>query len=170
MRQTLSGLARVHDATTDVGFKMAQFCLFVIVFSYGYETIARYFFSSPTWWSNEIVAYALCIGTFLAFPQVTRRKGHITITFVNDYLPPKAVVPMRVALALVSAIVCLLVAWICLKANIQQYVKGELLVRVKPIPKVWLSVFLTYGFLSSGLYFLRQSFDAAPLDNKKDYS
>lgn len=159
MRHQLSALFRAHDAVTATGMKIAQFCLAVIVFSYAYETVARYFFASPTWWSNEIVTYALCIGTFLAFPEVTRRGGHITITFVTDNLRPRFADPVRVGLVLVSALVCFLIAWICLKANVQQYLRDELLVRVQPIPKYWISVFLTYGFFSSGLYFLRQVFD-----------
>ncbi|MBO0344261.1 TRAP transporter small permease [Roseibium limicola] len=168
MRHTLSALNRTHDAVTTVGFKLAQFCLCVIVFAYGFETVARYFFASPTWWSNEIVAYALCIGTFLAFPQVSRKSGHITITFVTESLSPRSAEVARVVLTLVSAATCLLVAWICLKANIQQYVREELLVRVKPIPKVWLSVFMTYGFFSSGLYFLRQSFERSAVGKTKE--
>lgn len=167
MRSIVSRLTRLHDALTDTGFMLAQLCLFAIVFAYGYETVARYFFSAPTSWSNEIVAYALCIGTFLAFPEVSRRGGHITITFVLEYLRPAVARWANVVIALVSAAICLTVAWICIKANVQQYVREEMLVRVNPIPKVWISVFLSYGFLSSGIFFLRQAF-VRPSDISKE--
>lgn len=155
MRQIFSFLNRSHDLVTTGGFLLAQFCLFVIVFAYGYETVARYFFAAPTSWSNEIVAYALCIGTFLAFPEVSRRGGHIAITFLIEYMRPGVARWAHVIIGLLSAAVCLMVAWICLTANLQQIAREEMLVRVSPIPKVWISVFLTYGFLSSGLFFLR---------------
>jgi len=155
-----SRLAGAHDAITSFGFVLAQVCLFAIVFSYSYETVSRYFFAAPTSWSNEIVAYALCIGTFLAFPEVTRRKGHITITFLTESLTPPTARVAYVATCLVSAAVCLLVAWICLQSNLLHIRSEEMLVRVHSIPKIWISAWLTYGFLSSGIYFLRLAFTA----------
>lgn len=155
MTQFMSRLGLAHDRLTSATFVLAQFCLFVIVFAYSYETVSRYFFSAPTWWSNEIVPYALCAATFLALPKVTRDGGHIAITFVLESLSPRGLRVANTLIALLSAAVCLLVAWICLQANIQQFVREEMLVRVKPIPKIWVSVWLTYGFFSAGLHFLR---------------
>lgn len=156
MRAIFVRLGEAHDRLTSATFFLAQLCLVAIVFAYSYETVARYFFSAPTWWSNEVVAFALCIGTFLALPQVTREAGHIAITFVIDILPDPTARHVHIALAIASGLVCLLVAWICLKANITHFLRDEMLVRVRPVPKLWLSVWLTYGFLSAGLHFLRQ--------------
>lgn len=156
MRAVFARLGDAHDRLTSATFVLAQFCLVAIVCAYSYETVSRYFFSAPTWWSNEVVAFALCIGTFLALPHVTREAGHIAITFLIDILPGSKARYVHVALAIVSGLVCLLVAWICLKANITHFLRDEMLVRVRPVPKLWLSVWLTYGFLSAGLHFLRQ--------------
>lgn len=155
MRNVLARLEWAHDRLTSISFILAQFCLFVIVFSYSYETISRYFFSAPTWWSNEVVAYALCIGTFLALPHITRERGHIAITFLIELLPPRGSKLANMMLAIFSSVVCLFVAWICLNANISHFTKWEMMVRVRPIPKLWLSMWLTYGFFSAGLHFLR---------------
>lgn len=162
LRRAARALAALHDGTTVTGFRAAQVCLVVIVASYCYETIARHAFAAPTWWSNEVVAYALCIGTFLALPEVTRRRGHIAITFATDALPPRAQAWLQPLLAVVAGATCLFVAWICLRANISHWDRGEMLVRVRPIPKLWLSVFLTWGFLLAGLHFLRQAAAPAP--------
>lgn len=151
----LTRLATAHDRITSAGFALSQICLFVIVFAYAYETVSRYFFAAPTWWSNEVVSYALCIGTFLAIPEITRRQGHITITFLIERLSPRATAQANFLIGIASGATCLLVAWICLRANIQHFANSEMLVRVKPIPKILLSVWLTYGFLSTGIYFLR---------------
>jgi TRAP-type C4-dicarboxylate transport system permease small subunit len=153
----LQAFAKAHDGLTKFGFQLAKLCLVVIVSSYTYETVARYFFSAPTWWSNEVVGYALCIGVFLAMPELTRRKGHIAITFTLESLPPSAANRLSVVLNLISGLVCLLVAWMSLQENIRQIANDVMLVRVEPIPKIWISIWITYGFLSSGIYFLRHT-------------
>lgn len=156
--QILSALGRAHDRLTAWAFVLAQVCLATIVFAYSYETISRYFFAAPTWWSNEVVGYALAIGTFLALPQVTREGGHIAITFVLEALPPRWSARTAAVLALASAAVCLFVAWICLEANLRHITKWEMMVRVRPIPKIWISAFLTFGFGMAAIWFLRHAF------------
>jgi TRAP-type C4-dicarboxylate transport system permease small subunit len=154
-----TALGRAHDALTAVGFLAAKLCLVVIVVSYTYEIVARYFFLAPTSWSNEAVSYALCIGTFLAMPELTRRRGHIAISFVIESLSERAARALAIAIAVVSGLVCLFVAGLSFEENIRQVVHEVMLVRVDPIPKVWISSWITFGFLSSGLHFLRAAFD-----------
>ena len=151
----LQAAAKAHDALTKFGFTLGKLCLVVIVASYTYETVARYFFAAPTWWSNEVVGYALCIGVFLAMPELTRRKGHIAITFVLEALPATAARHLSAVLYIVSGLICLLVAWVSFEENLRQIANDVMLVRVEPIPKIWISSWITYGFLNSGLHFLR---------------
>ena len=158
LRRNLAGLGLAHDRLSVLSFSLAQICLLVIVFSYSYETVARYMFASPTRWSNEVVAYALSLGMFLALPEVTRRGGHIAITAISDALPPVARARLGVAVALASAAICFFVAWICLQTTIQHFTRHEMTVGVTPIPKFWLSMWLPYGFGSAGLHFLRHAF------------
>ena len=156
----LTRLGTAHDRLSAFSYQIAQICLCAIVFAYSYETVSRYFFAAPTSWSNEVVAYALCVGTFMALPEVTRSSGHIAITFVIEALPEIARHRLNIALAVLSAAVCLFVAWICLRTNIVQFTRQEMTVGVNPIPKWVISIWLTYGFASSGLHFLRQAFSA----------
>lgn len=148
-------LGRAHDAVTQAGFFLAKLCLVSIVGSYTFETVARYAFASPTSWSNEVVGYALCIGTFLAMPELTRRNGHIAITFVLETLPPRPRRWLGAAIAVVAGLVCLAIAGISFQENVRQVVKEVVVVAMNPFPKVWISAWITYGFLSSGLHFLR---------------
>jgi TRAP-type C4-dicarboxylate transport system permease small subunit len=164
----LRALARAHDGLTRLGFTLAKLCIAGIVVSYSYETIARYFFSAPTWGSNEVVGYALCIGTFLAMPEVTRRGGHIAITFVLELLGPRAGRILGIATAVTSGVVCLLVAWMSYGENVRQIANEVMLVRVEPIPKVWISAWITYGFLSSGAHFLRAALRAGGEEARRD--
>lgn len=158
MAQFLVRLGNAHDHVTKTGFALSQIALLAIVLSYSYEIVARYFFASPTSWSNEVVAYALCIGTFLAFPEITRTSGHISISFLTEPLTPAKRKKVASLVNFFSFLVCILVSWICLTNNISQFLREEMLVRVHPIPKFYISGFLTYGFASSTLYFLRHTF------------
>jgi hypothetical protein len=43
-----------------------------------------------------------------------------------------------------------------LNQNISQYIREALIIAaVRPIPKVYISVWITFGFVSSAIYFLR---------------
>lgn len=157
LRRLSAGLGLAHDRLSSLTFAGAQLCLLAIVFAYSYETIARYFFNAPTSWSNEVVAYALCVGVFLALPEVTRVGGHIAITSIYDVLPGNVRARAGVALALASAAVCFFVAWICLETALQHVARGSMTIGVTPIPKAWLSLWLPYGFASAGLHFVRHA-------------
>ncbi len=153
----LTGLEKVHDRLTSLAFGVAQACLFGIVFAYSYEIVARYAFDAPTSWSNEVVSYFLCAGTFLALPEVTRRTSHIAITFLADALPPRPARVLGMAVALASAAVCLLVGWICATATVSQFARHELTMSVNPVYKAWISVWLPIGLVLAALHFLRQA-------------
>ena len=151
----LNGLARVHDGLTDVSFQFSKLCLGIIVFAYCFEVAARYLFNAPTWWADEAVSYSLCIGCFTMMPHVTREKGHVAVTLIVDMLPPARARPIYWFIYLLGFLACAFAAWISLDENIRQIVKDVYLMKVKPVPKYWISVWITYGFASSALYFLR---------------
>jgi TRAP-type C4-dicarboxylate transport system permease small subunit len=151
----LKGLARAHDGLTDFSFQFAKLCLGIIVFSYCYEVGARYFFNAPTWWADEAVSYSLCIGTFTMMPHVTREKGHVAVTLIVDMMAPARARPVYWFIYLLGFLACAAAAWISLDENIRQVVKGIQLMKVEPLPKIWISGWITYGFASSALYYLR---------------
>jgi C4-dicarboxylate transporter DctQ subunit len=152
----LAPLLRAHDAITTFGFELSKLCLVVIVFSFSYEVVARYFFAAPVWWANEVVSYALCVGVFLAMPEVTRRHGHVAVTVVPEMLPPRYRNPLLWCIQFVGFLACIAVAWMSLDQNISQYVRDAMIIAaVRPIPKVYISAWITFGFFSSALYFLR---------------
>jgi TRAP-type C4-dicarboxylate transport system permease small subunit len=156
VRALQESLGRAHDGLTTLGFHLSQVCLAVIVCSFSSEVLSRYFLNSPIWWANEVVSYALCIGAFLALPEVTRRRGHVAVTVIPEALPPAARRRVYAVVQIVGCLACAAVGWICLIQNISQYVRGVEIIRaVQPIPQVYVSVWITYGFLSSAIHFLR---------------
>jgi len=166
MTAVLGFLARAHDALTDLGAQLSKVCLGIIVFAYCFEVVSRYFFNAPTWWADEAVSYALCLGIFLMLPYVTRAKGHVAVTFLVELMPARPARVTRWLIYFVCFVVCALAFWINLDENLRQIERDVQLMKVKSFPKYWISVFLTYGFGMSALHFLRmldyRKFTVAP--------
>jgi C4-dicarboxylate transporter, DctQ subunit len=157
LRPALKRLAHAHDAVTDIGGRAGMLCLVLIVFAYCYEVVARYFFGAPTWWANEVVSYALSIGAFLMLPLVTRTGGHVAVTLIVDLLPAAKAAWLGRAIHLCSFATCAAAAAISLEENVRQVVQDVHLMKVHPIPQIYISAWMTYGFASSALYFLRMA-------------
>lgn len=159
-------LAKIHDRITTTGFAGGAACVGLITLAFWYEVVARYFFNAPTSWAYDVASFLLCPTIFLSVPEMTRRNAHVVISFLVDNLPPGPRVPMMKLLLLTGAIVCFICAWITGAETWRQYVRGVETITAVPIQKWWVSVFIPYGLLNSGLYFLRQIFvpvAAAPI-------
>ena len=148
-------LADWHDALTSASFAASAAVLAAIAFSFCYEVAARYFFSAPTSWANAFVSYLLCAAIFLAVPELTRRRAHVAINLLLDRAPPARVRALNRLIRVCGAAACLLATWISGNATLEQFNLGITTISAYPIPKWWVSIFIPYGMLSSGLYFLR---------------
>jgi TRAP-type C4-dicarboxylate transport system permease small subunit len=151
----LGGLAAIHDRITRIGFFCAGVCLVLIVLTYCYEVVARYFFSSPTFWASSLVAYLLCFTVFLVVPELSRDRTHITITIVLDVMPKKYARLLNRCAYATAALACLLAAGFCLDATLSQYARGIGTVNTWRIPKWPLSAVITYGLFSTSVYYVR---------------
>lgn len=153
-----SWLATIHDTITRTGFFLAGVCLVLVVFTYCYEVVARYFFSSPTFWASSLVAYLLCFIVFLVTPELARDRTHITITIVLDVMPDNYARFLNRCGYATAALACLLAAGFCLDATLTQYGRGIGTVNTWRVPKWPLSAAITYGFCSTGIYYVRHLF------------
>lgn len=148
-------LADLHDAITSASFAGAAAVLGAIAFSFCYEVTARYAFDAPTSWANAFVSYLLCAAIFLAVPELTRRRTHVAINLLVDRLSPGSALLLNRVIRASSTAACLLATWISGNATFDQFALGIDTISTYPIPKWWVSIFIPYGMLSSGLYFLR---------------
>jgi len=148
-------LAALHDRLTSISFAASAVVLGGIAFSFCYEVAARYFFAAPTSWANAIVAYLLCAAIFLAIPELTRRRSHVAINLLLDRLSPARALMLNRLIRLSGAGACLLATWITANATLDQINIGIETISAYPVPKWWVSIFIPYGMLSSGLYFFR---------------
>ena len=155
MRPLLRKLGDLHDAVTSASFAGAAAVLAAIAVSFCYEVAARYFFAAPTSWANAFVSYFLCAAIFLAVPELTRRRAHVAINLLLDRLGPDHAVMLNRLIRAAGAAACLLAAWFTGNATLDQFWLGVDTISAYPVPKWWVSIFIPYGMLSSGLYFLR---------------
>jgi len=149
-------LARVHDALTQLGIVLSAVLLGLITAFYTLEVVLRYLFNAPTTWTDEAISYSLCMAVFLAMPHVTKIGGHVAVTIVVDKTTPRIARAVSWVIYLIAFVICAIGTWISLDENIRQYVQEVFLMRVHPIPKWWISSFITFGFAMSALHFLRK--------------
>ena len=148
-------LPALHDAITSASFAAAACVLGGIAASFCYEVAARYLFGAPTSWANALVSYLLCAAIFLAVPELTRRRAHVAINLLLDRLSAPRALALNRLIRAAGAAACLLATWISANATLEQINLGIETISAYPIPKWWVSIFIPYGMLSSGLYFLR---------------
>jgi C4-dicarboxylate transporter, DctQ subunit len=155
-------LLRMVDGITRAGYGAALLILAFMALAFCYEVGSRYFFSAPTRWISDYAAYGLCVTVFLTVPEISRARAHVAITFLVDGLSARRARTLRRLIALVATVACLFAAWISADENIRQFAAGEETVATIPIPRWWISIFITYGFLGAGIHFLRQVFSPDP--------
>jgi C4-dicarboxylate transporter DctQ subunit len=149
--------AAAHDQLSRLSFNIAAGCLGIIVCSYGYEVVSRYFFNAPTIWAGPLVAYMLCALIFLAAPEITRKNAHIVIGVLQEKISPRRVACLQRIIGAISTVACLLGVWIVGRTVVSQYTQGVETILTWAIPKWPLSALIAYGLLSSGIHFLRDS-------------
>ena len=109
---------------------------------------------SPTSWANDFVGYGLAFSLFFAFPEVTRVKGHVAITFLVDNLPNRLSL-VRV-MNLIAVIVVAITVYVAVQVFLAQLSTGVQTVSATPIPKYWLNAGLIVGLSVASLEFLLQ--------------
>ncbi len=153
----LRNLCRLHDLLTDASYILGVIGLAMLVLIYCAEVIARYFLGQPLDWANDTFSNILCIMIFSMAPHAARAGSHIEINLVPE-LAPAMERPLRIISSLTGVVVCAFAAWMSLQENFRQFALGIMTVQNHPVPVIWMSAFITYGFASSSLYFLRSLF------------
>ena len=164
---TFHRLARIHDWITQAGFVCGTAFLVVIVLSYCFEVVSRYFFSSPTTWVSSLVSYLLCYVVFLAMPELARQRIHIFISIVLDSLSPGKASFLQYLAHGIAAFACFGAAFFCFEATWTQYVREIATINEWPLPKWLISIVIPYGFFSTGLYYARLSLGRAPYQSSE---
>lgn len=159
MKKLFSHCAKVHDGITNLAYWLGVLALLAILCMFCYEITARYFFRSPTQWISDYTGYALLFSTFLLAPRITKNRGHIEITFIRDALPPRPQHVFSAMLFMAAAAACIWAGWYAVEEAMRQYDRGIRTMAVVSVPRWWMSAAIAYGFINSGLYFIRASIE-----------
>lgn len=162
MTRLLGGIGRLHDWLTDIGYILAALALAAMGVIYCAEVTLRYFLNAPTTWATETLSHLMLVAVFLALPHATRAGAHVAVTLIAD-LRPRWARPVGIILNLVGALVCLFVAWLSYGENLRQYTQNIETLGNVPLPKWWISSWITFGFASAALWFFRLVFTPPPI-------
>ncbi|MDB3998984.1 TRAP transporter small permease [Litorivicinus sp.] len=154
-------LAIIHGATRLLLW-LSGLCLFGIACITVMEVVLRYA-GSPTSWANDFVGYGLAFSLFFAFPEVTRVKGHVAITFLMDNLPNRLSL-VRVMNG-VAFLVVVVTVYVAVQVFSVQLSTGVQTVSATPIPKYWLNAGLITGLSVAALEFLLQIVNSSSSNN-----
>lgn len=151
----LSSLKNFHNYLTHLSSLASGVALATITGAYLYQVFMRYFLNSPSSWSNDVVSYLLIVMIFLALPKVTQESKHVTVTFLVEKLGKSAALLTHRSISALAGLVCFAACGISVSENSYQIANDIYTMGNHPIPKWWLSVFISYGLISTGLYFFR---------------
>jgi len=151
-------LLRLHGLITDLGYLAAALGLVGMGGLYCMEVVARYVMNAPTRWSLEVITFLMLIVTFLAIPHAVRSCMHIAVTLLADLYPNRAQ-HLAFVLNIIGFVLCAFITYVSFGENIAQYTGAIETIGNVVIPKWWLSVFITYGFGNSALWYLRLLFN-----------
>lgn len=151
----LGKLSLIHDWLTLASRGISAAALMLIVVSFCYEVVARYFFYAPTSWSQEVVSYAFCVSIFTMLPYLTREKLHVSVPILLNALPAGAHFWASKLIFFAGFVVCTFAAWVGLGECIRQYTRNVFIPGIHSISQWWLTAIIVYGFFSSALYFFR---------------
>ena len=142
----------VHSATRILLY-LSGVSLFGIACITLLEIVLRYS-GNPTSWANDFVGFGLAFCLFFAFPEVTRVKGHVAITFLIDNLPNRLIL-VRL-MSLLAFLVISVTVYISVQVLFVQIETGVQTISATPIPKFYLNAGLILGLSFASLEFLVQ--------------
>lgn len=119
-----------------------------------FEVVARAV-GQPTAWVNDYTAYGLLASIFLSLPEITRRRGHVAISFLSDNLPGR--LHFESIMQVIAAIALFFTVYLAAQIGVDQWRQGIETISATPIPKAWLTGFMCLGLGVSGLEFLMAS-------------
>lgn len=150
-------LAAVYDRLIDTlalagGFLMAGMAVWTT-----YEVAMRYFWARPTSWAVDLSEYSMLWATFLAGPWLLRQEGHVRIEALVERLPPRGQQVLGIAVSLLGAAVCFVLAWRTALTTYDFYVRGMVTNREWQIPEFLPYVSIPLGSLLLAVEFLRRA-------------
>jgi len=140
-------MLRIADRIADLCGLIAAWLFFAIGAMITYEVVARYVFTAPTVWAEEMSRFFQIWAVYLAAAYVLRHKHLIRITLLIDRLGPGG---RRVAEALTLiwiAVFCVIAIWYGMTIVIDSIAIGRASSTMLGVPKWMTEIAVPFGFL-----------------------
>lgn len=117
------------------------------------DVVARYAFSAPLPWGQEITGYLLLLSFLAAIPHCTARDKHLRVAMLYERLPRLGQRLVYFAAGTSGAAVCALVAWQAVR-DVPEKIRFEEAGPISGLP-VWplsaaLALFAAFGLVQFG--------------------
>jgi TRAP-type C4-dicarboxylate transport system permease small subunit len=153
-------IKRVHLVITKVngvlGLAMGGFILIVNMLVAG-DTIARYFFNSPSTWVMEVSGYLLLYIVFLSAAYTLQEGGHVNVDLVLVYLPNKIKHLFLVLANLFSLIFCSVLLWQCTRFTLLAFKGSWKSITPMGMPVQYIAVAMPMGLMLLCLTYILQT-------------
>jgi len=131
--------------------------LALVMLIVSYDTLARYFFQSPTMWANDIASYLLLTFSIIAAAWVLRDEGHVTIDIVLLHLKNKTRRLLNIITSSLCVLVCALFTWMSIIAGIEAFQRKTMLLSGILFPKWILLWIMAFGVFLLVIQFARRT-------------
>ncbi len=111
----------------------------------GWEVVARYVFTAPTIWAEELSRLLLVWGTLAGAAALVHRREHIRITILTDLLPQAARTVLEVFSSLIVAGFGTAVAVYGFDIAWDSYTRGRTTGSMLDVPLAWSQIAIPAG-------------------------
>jgi C4-dicarboxylate transporter DctQ subunit len=126
--------------------------LFLIGMMLAYEVVARYFFTAPTVWAEELSRLFMVWAVFLGSSVLIQTDGHIRVTVVTEMLPDHVKRIVRFFAMCFVVMISGFVAWHGVPIAMNSFEVGRTTGSMMDIPSWWMQASVPIGF---GLIFIQ---------------
>lgn len=116
---------------------LAAWLFFATGLMLGWEVVARYVFTAPTIWAEELSRLFLVWGTFAGAAALVHRRDHIRITVLTDALPQGARSTLEIVSLLAVAAFGLAITYYGFEIAYDSWSRGRTAGSMLDLPLSW---------------------------------
>lgn len=147
MKNFMTAISDFFDKVVKYFGYLAAAILVLIAVFISLDVILRFTINNPLMWVFETTEYALLFITFLGATYVLKHDGHVKLDLVLNVMGKRFRSGFNAVMSLVMAIVCLVIAWSCIKYTIYLYQNDVMIIKYYTIPQFTIYFIIPVGFV-----------------------
>ena len=151
----MASIIRTYDRlVTGLGL-LGGVIFLVMALGIGLDIVARNATGGGIAWLVDVLEYAMLVATFLAAPWVLREGAHVTVDVLVAALPRRLARWLDVGASALGTIISAIIVFYSLRAAIQAYEQGSLILKTIVFPEWWPFAVVPFGMALLTVEFLR---------------